>query len=562
MKIVECVPNFSEGRDEKVINAIATSIQNVEGVKLLNVDPGADTNRTVVTFIGDPESVKEAAFQAIKKAAELIDMRKHSGEHARIGATDVCPFIPVAGVTMEDCVNIAKQVGQRVAEELHIPVYLYEEAATRPERKNLADIRKGEYEGLPEKLKDPEWKPDFGEPEFNAKSGATVIGARKFLIAYNVNLNTKDRKLAHEIALNIRESGRSKRDENGKIIRDADGKPIKVPGSLKACKAVGWYIEEYGQAQVSMNLTDFEQTPVHIAFEEVVKEANKLGLRVTGSELVGLIPLQALLDAGKFYYQKQGKSAGQPEKELIQMAIKSMGLNDITPFDPLERIIEYQIEPPAGPLASKTVADFVDVLSTDVPAPGGGSVAALLGSLAAALGSMVSNLTVGNKSYQEFWPELTSAAEKFQELKKSLIKAIDKDTDAFNALMNAFRLPKKTEEQIAEREKAIEEATKGAVSVPFSVAEESLQIIKQLNEKLNQVNKNAISDLGVGLLCAEAAVQGAALNVMINLKDITDDSYKQDVFGKIESILNEATRVKEEGIGNVYGIIVKEDNNA
>ena len=555
MKIIECVPNFSEGRDKNVINAIASAIEQTEGVRLLNVDPGADTNRTVVTFIGDPDSVQEAAFQAIKKAAELIDMRKHKGEHPRIGATDVCPFIPVSGVTMQECVEIARKVGQRVASELGIPVYLYEEAATRPERKNLADIRKGEYEGLPEKLKDADWQPDFGKAEFNPRAGATVIGARKFLIAYNVNLNTKDRKKAHEIALNIRESGRAKRDEQGHIIRDENGKAIKIPGTLKACKAVGWYIEEYGQAQVSMNLTDFEQTPVHVAFEEVVKQADKLGLRVTGSELVGLIPLKALLEAGKYYFKKQEKSVGQPDQELIHMAIKSLGLNDITPFDPLQRIIEYQIQPPAGPLAARTVSDFLDVLSTDVPAPGGGSVSALLGSLAASLGAMVSNLTVGNKQYQQYWIELSDVADALQQLKNFLTRSIDLDTEAFNALMNAFRMPKKTEEQQREREQAIVDATKNAIEVPLAVARKSLQALKLIRDNLVKMNENAISDAGVGMLCAESAVRGAALNVLINLKELDDPEYKSRVTKEISEIMQEAQSIKESGLQDVEKMI-------
>ena len=351
-KIVECVPNFSEGRNKAVIQAIAQEIENTEGVMLLDVDPGAATNRTVITFIGSPEGVKEAAFRAIKKAAELIDMSKHHGEHPRIGATDVCPFVPVSGVTMEDCVQIAREVGKRVGEELGIPVYLYEEAATKPERKNLANIRKGEYEGLPEKLKDPEWKPDFGPAEFNPKTGATVIGAREFLIAYNVNLNTRDRKLAHEIALNLRESGRAKRDAEGKIIRDENGKAIKIPGRLKGVKGVGWYIEEYGIAQVSYNITNYKITPVHVVFEESCKEAEKLGLRVTGSELVGLIPLQAILEAGRYFLHKQGHSRGVPDEELIHIAVKSLGLDDLGPFDPYQKIIEYRFRKPYGRLAS------------------------------------------------------------------------------------------------------------------------------------------------------------------------------------------------------------------
>ena len=405
MKLVECVPNFSEGRNNDIINAITKEIEKVEKVMLLDIDSGAATNRTVVTFIGPPEEIKKAAFNAIKKASELIDMSAHKGEHSRIGATDVCPFIPVSGVTMEDCVNIANEVGRRVGEELKIPVFLYEEAAKVPERKNLANIRQGEYEGLEEKLKAPEWKPDYGEAIFNPASGATVIGAREFLIAYNVNLNTKKKKIAGEIAKTIRESGKAKRDEEGKIIRNENGKALKIPGTLKFVKAVGWYIEEYGQTQVSINLTNYKITPFHKVFEEVKNQAESLGAMVTGSELVGLIPKDAMIEAGKYFLKKQDECLGVPEDDLIKMAIMSMGLSQITPFVPEKKIIEYRFKKKEGSLTEMTVSDFVNELSRSSPAPGGGSVAALCGSISAGLSSMVANLTYGKKGYEEKWGE-------------------------------------------------------------------------------------------------------------------------------------------------------------
>ena len=545
-KIVECVPNFSEGRNKAVIQAIAQEIENTEGVMLLDVDPGAATNRTVITFIGSPEGIKEAAFRAIKKAAELIDMSKHHGEHPRIGATDVCPFVPVSGVTMEDCVQIAREVGKRVGEELGIPVYLYEEAATKPERKNLANIRKGEYEGLPEKLKDPEWKPDFGPAEFNPKTGATVIGAREFLIAYNVNLNTRDRKLAHEIALNLRESGRAKRDAEGKIIRDENGKAIKIPGRLKGVKGVGWYIEEYGIAQVSYNITNYKITPVHVVFEESCKEAEKLGLRVTGSELVGLIPLQAILEAGRYFLHKQGHSRGVPDEELIHIAVKSLGLDDLGPFDPYQKIIEYRFRKPYGRLASMKLHEFASELSSDSPAPGGGSVAALAGALSASLASMVANLTHGNKNYRESWERMEDVAVFAQDLRKELLQAIDRDTEAFNRVMDAFRLPKKTEEDRQRREQAIEEATKEATRVPFGVMEKSLQALKLCKAVAEMGNENAVSDAGVGALTGYAAVHGAFLNVKINLPGIQDQNFKDEIMQKSDVILTEANILRRE----------------
>ncbi len=425
-KIVECVPNFSEGRDMAVIKRITDAIESVDGVKLLDVDPGADTNRTVVTFVGSPEAVREAAFRAVKKAAEVIDMTKHHGAHPRMGATDVCPFVPVSGVTMEDCVEIAGQVGKRIGEELGIPVYLYEEAATKPEWHNLAEVRKGEYEGLKERFKsgDPYWTPDFGPAEFNERAGATAVGAREFLIAYNINLNTKDRKLANNVALNLREKGRAKRDENGKIVRDGEGKKVMVPGRLKHTKAIGWYIEEYGFAQISINLTNYKNTPWHTVFEVAREEAEKAGLLVTGSELVGLIPKQAVIEAGRYFLRKQGKSSGVSERELIEEAVLSMGLSQIAPFDPEEKIIEYRIKEDE-PLVSMNIKDFMDELASDSPAPGGGSVAALEASLGAALSAMVANLTVGKKGYEDIKDEMIGVAERTLEIKDRFLLLID-----------------------------------------------------------------------------------------------------------------------------------------
>ena len=550
-KIVECVPNFSEGRDQSIIDAISGEISSTEGVMLLDVDPGKATNRTVYTFIGNPEAVKEAAFKAIKKASELIDMRKQKGEHPRIGAADVVPFVPVSGITMEDCVRLANDLGKRVGEDLKIPVYLYEEAATRPERRNLAEIRKGEYEGLPEKLKDPNWKPDYGPAKFNPRTGATVIGVREFLIAYNINLNTRDRKLAQEIALNLRESGRAKRDENGKIIRNPDGTAVKVPGRLKAVKGVGWYIEEYGIAQVSFNLTNYKITPLHVLFEESRKEAEKLGLRVTGSELIGLIPLDALKKVGQYFLEKQGKTAGVPEEEIIHIAVKSLGLDDLGPFNPAQKVIEYRFKERFGPLARMAVWEFVNELSMESATPGGGSTAALAGSLAASLVSMVANLTYGNRNYRENWAAMKSLAERAQKLKDSLLAAVDRDTEAFNAVMNAFRMPQKTEQEKNARENAIQEATKGATNVPLEVMQLAFETMELAKTAAEKGNVNSVSDAGVGALMALSAVEGAFLNVKINLSGIKDDSFKTETGRKAEEIFSKARGLKE----NIWKIV-------
>ncbi len=536
MKIVECVPNFSEGRDKGKIDTITSEIAKTKEVKLLDVDPGEATNRTVVTFVGTPEGVKEAVFRAIKKAAEVIDMSKHKGAHGRMGATDVCPFVPVSGVTMEDCVKIANEVAERVANELSIPVYLYEEAATKPERRNLAIVRQGEYEGLPQKLKDPEWKPDYGEPVFNKKSGATIIGAREFLIAYNINLNTSDRKLAHEIALNIREQGRVKRDKDGKIIRDEKGKTIKVPGKLKAVKGVGWYIDEYGLAQVSINLTNYKITPLYKLFEECRKEAKKLGLRVTGSELVGLIPKEAMLQTGRYYLEKQGKCPGVPEEELIRIAVLSLGMDHLYPFKPEEKIIEYTIAVEQE-LLKMNLRDFADELSTDSPAPGGGSVAALSGVLGSSLSSMVANLTYGKKGYEKVKSAIKRLALDAQVLKDEFLDLIEKDTDVFNNVMDAFRLPKKTEEDKKKRSEALEKATKEATLVPLEIMKKSVSLLKLAEHAEKKGNQNSVSDAGVAAIMANAACDSAYLNVIINLGNIQDEEFKKTIKAEAEEII-------------------------
>jgi glutamate formiminotransferase / formiminotetrahydrofolate cyclodeaminase len=546
MKIVECVPNFSEGRDREKIRAITQEIERTPDVKLLDVDPGESTNRTVVTFIGSPDGVKEAAFRAIRRAAEIIDMTKHKGAHSRIGATDVCPFVPVSEVTMEDCVRLAHELAQRVAGELRIPVYLYEEAAQKEERRNLANIRGGEYEGLPEKLKDPQWAPDYGDPIFNPKSGATVIGAREFLIAYNINLNTRDRRLAHEIALQLRESGRAKRDSEGNIAKDAEGTTVMLPGRFKHLKAVGWYIEDYGVAQISINFTNYKVTPPHVVFDEAVKQAERLGLRVTGSELVGLIPKEALLMAGRYYLDKQGKSSGVPEEELVRIAVLSLGLSDVTPFDPEKKIIEYQFKESTRSLLRLSLREFANELSMDSPVPGGGSAAALCGALSAALSSMVANLTVGKKGYEGVEQEMKELAMRAQALKDELLRAVDEDTRAFAKVMDAFKLPKATEEQAKEKETAIEKATREATLVPLAVLEKSLGLLDLARNVAQKGNKNSLSDAGVAGAIALAAAQGAHDNARINLLGIKDNAFKEEVKKKADSFLREAAELAGE----------------
>jgi glutamate formiminotransferase/formiminotetrahydrofolate cyclodeaminase len=541
MKLVECVPNFSEGRNRGAIDAITQEITMTEGVKLLDVDPGADTNRTVVTFIGTPEAVELAAFRAIRKASELIDMRLHQGAHPRIGATDVCPFVPLSGVTMEECVAIAEKLGERVARELGIPVYLYESAARKEIRRNIAEIRKGEYAGLSDKLKDPEWAPDFGEPVFNPRSGATIIGAREFLIAFNVNFNTRNRKLVHDIALDIRERGRALRDAEGNVVLDAEGKSVKKPGLFQFVKAVGWYISEYNMAQLSMNLTNYKVTPPHIVFDTVCEEAAKRGLRVTGAEIVGLIPKEALLMSGRYYLSRQELSAGVPEEELIRVAIHTMGLSEIAPFEPKKKIIEYQIER-QRPLLRMNLREFANELSIDSPAPGGGSVAALNGALAAALASMVANLTVGKKGYENVFEDMKRVAVEGQHLKDELLTAIDDDSEAFNRVMNCFRLPGKSEEDKERKKAAIEEATKGATRVPLSVLRNTVDAFALAREVALKGNQNSLSDAGVAGLTAYAAAKGAYFNVLINLANLEDKDFVKNTRQEAERLIGEASR--------------------
>jgi len=547
MKLVECVPNFSEGRDMAKIDQITNEISGTEGVKLLDVDPGKDTNRTVVTFIGNPEAVIEAAFKAIKKASEVIDMSKHKGAHPRMGATDVCPLVPVSGVTMEDCAELARKLGKRVGDQLGIPVYLYEEAASKPERKDLANVRAGEYEGLSEKLKDPDWKPDFGPSEFNSKAGATAIGAREFLIAYNVNLSTRDVRIAKEIAFTIREKGRLKRDNNGKVVRDENGKALRIPGKFKACKAVGWYMEDFGRAQVSINLVNYKITPPHIVFDECSKLAEKFGVRVTGSELVGLIPLEALLQAGRYYLKKQGKTTGVPQSELIHIAVLSLGLSDLYPFEPEKKIIEYQVERSSS-LVDMKINEFTDFLSTDSPAPGGGSIAALCGGLSSALSSMVAALTHGKEGYEEVFNEMEGIGIEAQKLKDEFLGDVDRDTEAFNRLMDAIRLPKKSEDEKRVRAEAIEEATKEATLVPFNVLKKTLKTAELARLVAEKGNKNSISDGGVAALTARTAAEGAYLNICINLPGINDKKFKEETLKEAEEIREKVVRHTEETV--------------
>lgn len=560
-KLVECVPNFSEGRDKSKLEEIKKAVESVPGVKLLDIDPGEATNRTVFTFVGDPESIKEAAFRAIKRASEIIDMREHKGAHPRLGATDVVPFVPLEGVTMEDCVAIAKELGERVGRELKIPVYLYEEAATTPERKSLSYVRKGEYEALPDKLK--ELKPDFGPDEYNediARTGATIIGAREFLIAYNVNLNTKDKKLANEIALNIRENGRLKRDSNGKVVKDQNGKSLRVPGTLKAVRAIGWYIDEYGIAQISINLLNYKITPLWKVYEEVREQAEKLGLLVTGSEIVGLVPKEAMYEAGKYYLKKQNKTTGVPEKEIIDIAVKSLGLNSVSPFEPDEKIIEYIIakDNSTNLLTNLTINDFADEVSVDSPAPGGGSVAALGGALSSALSAMVSALSYNKKGYEDYRNEFINLGEKAQKVKDEFLKLVDEDTNAFNKFMAARKLPKKTDEEKAEREKALEEAAKYAADIPLKVLETSVLAL-QIAERVSEIgNKNSISDAGVAGWMGRAAAEGAYLNVKINLPSISDENFRKEIIAKAGDFLEEARKINQRISINVLKALEEE----
>jgi len=525
-QLIECVPNFSEGVDMEVIRRITDQVESVEGVILLDVDPGKATNRTVVTFVGPPEQVVVAAFQAIKMASEIIDMSKHSGEHPRFGATDVCPLVPVSGISMEETVKYAHQLAERIGSEIGIPVYCYENAALSEKRRNLASVRSGEYEGLKEKLADPLWKPDFGPSEFIPRSGAIAVGARDFLVAYNINLNTTSTRRANAIAFDVRERGRSKREGDsltGKIVKDVDGNPVMIPGSLKEVKAIGWFIEEYGVAQISMNLTNISITPVHEAFAEVCKKADARGIRVSGSELVGLVPLNAMLEAGRYFLKKQKRSTGISDSELIKIAVKSMGLDELGPFDPHEKIIEYQLKKGKGKaLVDMSLAAFMEETASESPAPGGGSVSAYMGAVGAALATMVANLSSHKRGWDDRWEEFSDWAEKGKAIQERLLQLVDEDTRAFNKIMAAFGLAKKSSEEQKLRKEAIDAATLHAIEVPFevmSVAFEGFEVAQAMAE---YGNPNSLSDAGVGALALQACVEGAWLNVKINSLDMSD----------------------------------------
>ncbi len=544
-RLIECVPNFSEGRDMEVIRQITDSIESVEGVKLLDVDPGKATNRTVVTFVGEPEAVVEAAFRGVKRASELIDMRYHHGEHPRIGATDVCPLVPVAGVTLEECAEMARALAERIATELKVPTYCYESAALRPERKNLAVVRKGEYEGLQQRITQPEEMPDFGGGEWTeqaARSGATVVGARDFLIAVNFNLNTTSTRRANAIAFDVREKGRPMREKPivGKIVRDENGKPIMIPGTLKGCKAIGWFIEEYGIAQVSMNITDIKATPLHIAFEEVCRAAAERGVRVTGTEIVGLVPRNALLEAGKHFLRKQQRSLGITDQEILDIAVRSMGLSELTPFKPEEKIVESLIEKDNKKkgLVDLTCAGFAEETSRESPAPGGGSISAYMGALGAALGTMVANLSAHKPGWDEQWEFFSDWAEKGKRVMNELLALVDEDTEAFNCIMAVFGMPKGTDEEKAARAEAMEKATLYATEVPLKTMKASFRAFEVAGEMAEKGNPNSVSDAGVGALAARAAVQGAFLNVKINAAGLKDRA-------KAEALVSEAAEIAE-----------------
>jgi glutamate formiminotransferase/formiminotetrahydrofolate cyclodeaminase len=541
VKLIECVPNFSEGRDLNVIRQITAAIESVEGITLLDVDPGASTNRTVVTFVGRPEAAVEAAFRGIQKAAELIDMRKHQGAHPRMGATDVCPFVPINNVSWEEAIECANQLGKRVADELNIPVYLYEKAAKDPARSNLAVIRAGEYESFFEKIKEKAWKPDFGPAAFNEKSGATVIGAREFLIAYNVNLNTKAVRRANSVAFDVRENGRIKTQDGtpyGKPVLDEKGEPVRIPGMLKHVKAIGWYVEEYGIAQVSINLTNIEETPLHAAFDACNEAANNRGLRVTGSEIVGMVPKKCLVDAGKYFLRKQKWSEGASEEELIETAIRSMGLSELKPFNPSEKVIELKIESAAEnkSLLKLNLRQFCNETLSDSPAPGGGSVAALMGALGVSLGGMVANLSAAKRGWEDKINYFSDWAVQAQQLKDELLLLVDEDTAAFNKVMNAFALPKDSEEEKLARATAIELANKHAAEVPLRVMETAFRSYEILAAMAERGNPASISDVGVGLLGSRSCINGAAMNVRVNLAGLKDEKFKSAALKKVQEI--------------------------
>ncbi|RKX86882.1 MAG: glutamate formimidoyltransferase [Spirochaetes bacterium] len=542
-KIVECVPNFSEGRDKSVIDSIAAAISSVDGIKLLNVDMGYDTNRTVVTFAGDADVIVEAGFRGIKKASELIDMSKQTGEHPRMGATDVFPFIPLSGISADECLVLAEELAKKVGDELGIPIYLYAKSAKKKDRVRLPDIRAGEYEALEEKIKSGEFNPDYGPAVFNPGAGVTAVGVRDFLLAYNINLSTRDKKIASDIALTVREKGRAKRDGKGVIIRDSEGKAVKVPGRLSNCQAGGWYIDEYGYAQVTMNLTSFPETGLHKAFDIVAEEAVKRGVRVTGSEAIGLLPRDALLDAGKYYLEKMGKNTGIPEKEIIHNAVLSLGLNDTSPFNPSERVVEYALQGDSGALTGLTLIDFIDELSSDSMAPGGGSVSALSGALSAGLTSMVANLTFGKKGYEPSNQKMKDISIRAQELKVKFLSLVEADTNAFNNYISALRLPKKSENEITARAAAIESASKTITLVPLDTLRLCREIIDLAEIVLKRGNKNALSDAFVGVSQANTAGEGAYLNIKINFPGVKDKEFVAKVLIEADLLIDEISKI-------------------
>lgn len=550
-KLIECVPNISEGRDMNIINQVTAEIEKVDGVKLLDVDPGATTNRTVITFVGEPESVCEAAYRVVKKAAELIDMSQHHGAHPRQGATDVCPLIPVSNISMDEVVEYAHRLAQRLGDELQIPIYCYENAARIPERRNLAYCRTGEYESLSNRLGSDLWKPDFGPNCWNdhvAHTGATQVGARDFLVAINYNLNSTSTRRANAIAFDVREKGRPKREggkPSGKPIKDENGETIMIPGTLKGTKAIGWYIEDYGIAQVSMNITSIKQTPVHVAFDEVCRCATNRGIRVTGCEIVGLIPKSVLIDAGKHYLARQQRSLGVSEEEIMKVAVKSMGLDDLKPFNPKEKVIEFLIEDDSSKkLVDLTCVGFCEETASESPAPGGGSVSAMMGAMGASLGTMVANLTGGKAAYDDQWDKFSAVAEKGQAIKDELLRLVDEDTNAFNLIMNAFGMPKKTDDEKKARTAAIQEATRYATEVPFRTMQKSFEAFEVCRAMVEWGNPASVTDGGVGALAARSAVMGAHLNVKINASSLKDESFKKEILDKAAAI--EAAAIKEE----------------
>ena len=562
-QLIECVPNFSEGRNMEVIRQITEVIEKAEGVKLLDVDPGATTNRTVVTFVGTPEEVVETAVAVIAKAKELIDMRNHHGDHPRFGATDVCPLVPVSNITMEETAQYARKLAERVGNELGVPVYCYENAAFEEKRRNLANCRQGEYEALKDRIGTAEWKPDFGPTVFDesvAKSGATAVGARDFLIAVHYNLNTTSTRRANAIAFDVREKGRPQREGNpitGKIMKDANGNPINIPGTLKGTKAIGWYIAEYGIAQVSMNITNTNATPLHVAFDEVCEKAAARGIRVTGAEIVGLVPKKTLIDAGCYYLQKQRRSLGIDEREIIKIAVKSMGLDDLKPFNPDEKVIEYLLEKDnnSSKLMDMTCAAFANETASESPAPGGGSISAYMGALGAALGTMVANLSSHKPGWDDRWEEFSKHAVVGQKIKDELLWLVDEDTQSFNKIMNAFGLPKGTDEEKAIRRQAIEEATKYATEIPFKTVQRSFDVFALCEAMVETGNPNSVTDAGVGALCAKAAVTGAYFNVRINAATLQDKEFAADIVKKAYEYVEKAAALEAKIVKRVEEII-------